>query len=65
MYNHYFALVNLDKVYQGFWLVTNPKYLHNDNISFDQLKKLDEDIDFLDVDKDNIHLLPKDSKAVC
>lgn len=64
MYNQYFTLVNLDKIYPSFWAVTSPKFLIND-ITFDQLKKLDEDIDFLDVDKDSIPLLPSDSKAVC
>lgn len=59
MYNHYFNLLNLDKIYPSFWLIVSPKYLHTDNISYDQLKKLDEDIDFLDVDKDSISLLPK------
>ncbi len=65
MYNNYFTLLNLDKVYPNFWTFVHPKFLHADSISFDQLKKLDEDIDFLDVDKDSISLLPTDSKTVC
>lgn len=64
MYNNYFTLLNFDKVYPNFWTFVHPKYLHNDNMSFESLRKLDEDIDFLDVDRESVHLLPKDSKAV-